>query len=96
MTTQSYAFSDRAEVRTPFTDSRSQLLAAIEGIQPTDGGTRLRMRGKGVPAARGHPPGDLLARVQIRVPRGLDDEAKASLAALGRFDDPEIRKGLFP
>ncbi len=34
-------FSDRAEVVAPFTDSRPQLLAAIDRIQPTHGGTRI-------------------------------------------------------
>jgi hypothetical protein len=35
------AFSDRAEVTAPFTNSRQQLLAAIDRIQPTHGETRL-------------------------------------------------------
>jgi DnaJ-class molecular chaperone len=60
----------------------------------THGGTRLRLRGKGVPASRGSPVGDLLARVQIRVPQGLDEEALASLEELARFDDPDLRKEL--
>lgn len=62
----------------------------------TDSGTRLRLRGKGVPDPRGGAPGDLLARVQIRVPRNLDEEASTSLEGLARFEDPEIRKELFP
>ena len=61
----------------------------------TQSGTRLRLRGKGVPSPRGGSPGDLLVRVQVRVPREVDDEAKAALDALARFDDPELRKGLF-
>jgi hypothetical protein len=35
------AFADRAEVRTPFTLSRAQAIQAIEGIEATDGPTRL-------------------------------------------------------
>jgi curved DNA-binding protein len=61
----------------------------------TDGGTRLRLSGKGVPDPRGGRPGDLLARVQIRVPRNLDETTSASLDGLARFEDPEIRKELF-
>ncbi len=35
------AFADRAEVRCPFSDSRSQVIDAIRGIQPTDGRTKI-------------------------------------------------------
>ncbi len=35
------AFSDRAEVCSPFTDSRPQLLAAIQRIEPTHGRSRI-------------------------------------------------------
>ena len=35
------AFNDEPEVRTPFTDSRQQAIAAINGIQPTDGISRI-------------------------------------------------------
>lgn len=61
----------------------------------TDSGTRLRLSGKGVPRPRGGRPGDLLVRIQIRVPRNLDEETRASLEGLARFEDPEIRKELF-
>jgi DnaJ-class molecular chaperone len=61
----------------------------------TDSGTRLRLRGKGVPGARGGEAGDLFARVQIRVPRDLDGAAEEALEALAPFEDPAIRKELF-
>jgi DnaJ-class molecular chaperone len=61
----------------------------------TDSGTRLRLRGKGVPNPRGGPPGDLLTRIQIRVPRGLDEATLVGLDGLARFEDPEVRKELF-
>ncbi|NNL85565.1 MAG: J domain-containing protein [Myxococcales bacterium] len=78
-------------VEVPTLDGRATLT-----IPPgTQSGTRLRMRGKGVPSRRGGGAGDLLARVQIRVPREIDDEAKAALDTLGRFEDPDLRKGLF-
>jgi len=60
----------------------------------TDGGTRLRLSGKGVPDPRGGRPGDLLARIHIRVPRNLDEQTKASVDDLRRFEDPDIRKEL--
>lgn len=78
-------------VDVPTLDGRATLT-----IPPgTQSGTRLRMRGKGIARPGADAPGDLLARVQIRVPRELDDEAKEALETLRRFEDPEIRKGLF-
>jgi DnaJ-class molecular chaperone len=80
-----------AKVEVPTLDGRATLT-----IPPgTDSGTRLRLRGKGVPDPHGGPPGDLFARVQIRVPRDLDAEAKRALDALERAEDREIRKELF-
>jgi curved DNA-binding protein len=80
-----------AKVEVPTLDGRATLT-----IPPgTDSGTRLRLRGKGVPDPRGGSPGDLFARVQIRVPRDLDDAAKAAIEALERAEDREIRKELF-
>jgi curved DNA-binding protein len=80
-----------AKVDVPTLDGRATLT-----VPPgTDSGTRLRLRGKGVPDPRGGPPGDLYARVQIRVPRDLDADAQGSLDALERAEEREIRKELF-
>ncbi len=80
-----------ARVEVPTLDGRATLT-----IPPgTDSGTRLRMRGKGVPSPRGGKPGDLLVRVAIKVPRGLDADAEEALGKLERFEDPAMRKKLF-
>jgi curved DNA-binding protein len=80
-----------AKVEVPTLEGRATLT-----IPPgTDSGTRLRLRGKGVPDPRGGAPGDLFARVQIRVPRGLDADADRVLDGLERFEEPGIRKELF-
>jgi curved DNA-binding protein len=79
-----------AKVEVPTLDGRATLT-----IPPgTDSGTRLRLRGKGVPDPRGGAPGDLFARVQIRVPKTLDEAAEKGLDALERVEDREIRKEL--
>lgn len=80
-----------AQVEVPTLDGRVTLT-----IPPgTQSGARLRLRGKGVPSLRGAEAGDLLARVQIRVPKEIDDQARAALDELARFEDPDLRKGLF-
>ena len=61
----------------------------------TDSGTRLRLRGKGVPGRSGSGAGDLLVRIQIREQRNLDADAKASLESLAAREDPDIRKELW-
>ncbi|MCP4908488.1 MAG: hypothetical protein GY910_26235 [bacterium] len=53
----------------------------------TDNGTRLRLRGKGVPAALGRKAGDLLVRVQVKLPKELDEAAAVAL-------DPEQAEDL--
>jgi DnaJ-class molecular chaperone len=80
-----------AKVEVPTLEGRVTLT-----IPPgTDSGKRLRLRGKGVPDAGGGQAGDLLVRVEIRVPRGLDDDARSALDVLEKFEDPNLRKELF-
>jgi len=42
----------------------------------TQNGTRLRLRGLGMPDARGGTPGDLYAEVRVRLPLPMDDRAR--------------------
>ena len=60
----------------------------------TDGGRKLRLRGKGIADPKGGPTGDLIVTVQIRVPRKLDAEARAKLEELAKMDPPDLRKEL--
>ncbi len=60
----------------------------------TSSGTRLRLRGKGIPDPAGGPPGDLFACIQIRVPKKIDDAAREALERLAPFEDPDLRGDL--
>ena len=77
-----------AKVDVPTLDGR----AGVQVPAGTDGGAKLRLRGKGIPSRDGRPAGDLYAVIRIRVPRDLDDEAKTAVAGLRRFE-PEIPRG---
>lgn len=48
----------------------------------TQSGTRLRLRGKGVPALRGGTVGDLYLVVMVKLPERLDDETKKLFSGL--------------
>jgi len=52
----------------------------------TRSGQRLRLRGRGVPAHRGRPAGDLHAIVQIEPPRKLDDRSRELLEEFARLN----------
>lgn len=58
----------------------------------TSSGSRLRLRGQGVPASRTTPAGDLHARIKIVVPKDAAAKLGEVLRDLGE-EDP--RKGLF-
>ena len=70
-------------------------LATLDGrvslkVPPgTDGGTRLRLRGKGVPAHGKRPAGDLYVTIRIRVPKKLDDAQRKIVEEL--FDEDAAR-----
>ena len=81
-----------AQIEVPTLDGRATLT-----IPPgTHGGTRLRLKGKGIPAGKDRPVGDLLVRLQIRVPRELDEQTREMIERLEAFEDPAIRHGLIP
>lgn len=61
----------------------------------TQGGGKLRLRGKGIPAARGHAAGDLIVTVQIAVPRRLDEQGRRAVEALETLDPSDLRRELF-
>jgi DnaJ-class molecular chaperone len=61
----------------------------------TDGGQRLRLRGKGIPGAGSQPAGDLYVTVRIRVPRNLDESGRRAVEALRDLDPADPRAELF-
>jgi len=57
-------------------------------------GTHLRVKGRGVPAGSGSNagrPGDLLVRIDVTVPKALNDEQRAAAEALAAVLDPAPR-----
>jgi molecular chaperone DnaJ len=61
----------------------------------TASGTTLRVRGRGVPAAKnGSKPGDLLVRVEVVVPKELSEDERAALEHLAEVSGPAPRERL--
>jgi curved DNA-binding protein len=79
-----------AKVEVPTLDGRVTLTIPAG----TDSGTKLRVRGKGIPSPAGGAPGDLYAVVQIRVPRNLGQRERELLDELAKHDPPDLRKDL--
>jgi len=80
-----------AKIEIPTLDGRATVT-----IPPgTRGGSKLRLRGKGIPATRGGSTGDLIATVQIEVPRDLDEQGRRAVEALEAYDPPDLRKEFF-
>lgn len=74
-----------AKIEVPTLDGRVTLTIPAG----TDSGTKLRLRGKGIPAAGRGEPGDLFAVMQIRVP---DQVSPATAKALEELSDLEPEK----
>ena len=61
----------------------------------SDGGTRLRLRGKGVAAGAGKPAGDLYVTLRIRVPKEIDPDQLERLKEVLSDDAEQGRKEAF-
>lgn len=72
--------------------------AALKIPSGTQGGTKFRLRGKGMPNLRGGQPGDQIVHVEIEVPKKLSGEKKKALEhfaeVCGDADEP-VEKGFF-
>lgn len=60
----------------------------------TQSGTKLRLKGKGVPALKGGPPGDLYLVVQVRLPEKADEETRKAVEVLERHYERDVRADL--
>jgi DnaJ-class molecular chaperone len=61
----------------------------------TQSGTKMRLKGKGVPALRGSgPAGDLYLVVMVKLPEKLDDAAKKAIAELEKHYAGDVRAKL--
>ena len=63
----------------------------------TTSGTRLRVRGRGVPGPSGDPveSGDLIVDVQLALPATLDARSTELLREFGRLNGGNVRQHLF-
>jgi molecular chaperone DnaJ len=60
----------------------------------TQGGQKLRIRGKGAPSLRANQRGDQFVEVEIKVPRVADERSKEILRELDRLNPADIRSEL--
>ena len=64
------------------TDRSSRAKATLTIPAGTQSGTKLRMKGKGVPDPKGGTPGDMYVHAQIAVPKAPDAKARKILEEL--------------
>ena len=60
----------------------------------TQSGTKLRLRGKGVPGLKGGAPGDLFLVVMVKLPEVLDESAKKAIETLEKHYLGDVRSKL--
>ena len=95
---------DNLLVRVPVTLGEAALGAKIELPTPkgtvtlrvppaTSSGTKLRIKGHGV-VSKSRPPGDLLAEIQIMLPKDLDDADRKAIEAIQRKHEMHPRADL--
>lgn len=60
----------------------------------TQSGTKLRLRGKGVPGLRGNPPGDLFLVVMVKLPEHIDETARKAIHTLEKHYHGDVRAKL--
>ncbi len=60
----------------------------------TDSGSKLRLRGKGIPNRNASGAGDLYVNIRIRVPKDLSSDAKKQYADLAEHDPSNLRPEL--
>jgi len=60
----------------------------------TDSGSKLRLRGKGVPHPSGGPAGDFYVVIKICVPKDLDDATRGQLAKIAADNPADLRRAL--
>ncbi|MBL8917007.1 MAG: DnaJ domain-containing protein [Archangium sp.] len=60
----------------------------------TQSGTKIRLKGKGVPALRGGPAGDLYLVVMVKLPEQLDDAGKKALSSIEKLYGGDVRAKL--
>lgn len=81
-------------IEVPTLDGR----ASLKIPSGTQGGTKFRLRGKGMPSLRGGHQGDEIVHVEIEVPKKLNGEEKAALENFaeicGDADEP-VEKSFF-
>jgi DnaJ-class molecular chaperone len=79
-----------AEVKVPIFGG-----AGVVTIKPgTQSGTKLRLRGKGVPGLKGAAPGDLYYVVQVKIPSAVDAETKRAVETLEKAYEGDVRADL--
>ncbi len=78
-----------AKVRVPTFDGS----VTIKVPERTQGGTALRVRGKGV-HRKGHPPGDLYVHFQLRIPTGNGADLTSLFDKLKEHQTEDVRRDL--
>jgi DnaJ-class molecular chaperone len=58
-------------------------------------GQKLRLRGQGVPASGGHPAGDLFVRLEVTVPKALDEVSQRLIREFAERNPSNPRQGLW-